>query len=209
MQYVLDIEFHNILTLTLQTHPYRDLARALLWAGPRWLCSGETCSRIMGTSGNCMSFHDPTYSLKVKKQGDYFVDDTATRVTLNTLKQDQQDVFDQLRFIEQLHCDVLCSLGHKLAIDNYSFYAADYERGKCKHVHKLIHEMPGSINIRETHTSAPISVERLQPFQAHKTLGCRLALNFNQNMQFRKLHEKLSHRNSRVRSSFLTAEEKI
>ena len=189
--------------------PIQGSGQGIGWAGPRWLCSGDTCSRILAQTGSGMSFRDPTYTFKVKKQGDYFVDDTATGVTLNTLKQDQHDVFDQLQFIEQLHSDILFSLGHKLAIDKCSFYAADYERGKFKHEHKLIHEMPGSINIRETHTSAPISVKRLQPFQAHKTLGCQLALNFNQKMQFRKLNEKLSHWNSRVKSSFLTAEEKI
>ena len=123
-----------------------------------------------------MQFEDPSYSIKVLKQGDYFFDDTATGVTLNTLKQDQRDVFDQLQFIEQLHSDILFSMGHKLAIDKCSFYAADYITGKYKHDFKLIHEFPGAIHIRETHTSEPITVTRLQPFQAHKTLGCHIAL---------------------------------
>ena len=190
-------------------NPIQGSGQGIGWAGPRWLCSGDTCSRIMAKSGTGMLFNDPSYSIKVKKQGDYFVDDTATGVTINTLRQDQKDLFDQLNFIEQLHSDILFSLGHKLAIDKCSFYAADYVRGKLKHEHKLIHELPGCINIRETHDSSPISVKRLQPFQAHKTLGCNIALNYNQGMQFRVLHKKLEHWNSKVKSSFLTASEKI
>lgn len=94
-----------------------------------------------------MFFH----SLKVRKQGDYFVDDTATGVILNTLKEDQKNIFDQLNFIEKLHSNILFSLGHKLAIDKCSFYVADYARGKLKHEQKLIHELPGNISVRETH----------------------------------------------------------
>ena len=179
------------------------------WAGPRWLCSGDTCSRIMSKCGTGMHFFNPTKSTTVRKQGDYFVDDTATGVTLNTLKSDQRDIFDQLNFIEQLHSDILFSLGHKLAIDKCSFYAADYHRGKLKHDYKLIHELPGCVHIRETHTSAPINVKRLQPFQAHKTLGCQISLNVNQGKQFRELHKKLESWNSKVKSSFLSASEKI
>ena len=63
----------------------------------------------------------------------YFIDDTATGATINTLKADQRDIFEQLQFIEQLHSDILFSLGHKLAIDKCSFYAADFQRGKLKH----------------------------------------------------------------------------
>ena len=37
------------------------------WAGPRWLCSGDTCSRILSKTGTGMHFHDPSYSLKIKK----------------------------------------------------------------------------------------------------------------------------------------------
>ena len=175
---------------------------------PRWLCSGDTCSKIMAKKGTGMFFHDPDKKLTVRKQGNYFVDDTATGVTLNTLRADQRDIFDQLNFIEQLHSDILFSLGHKLAIDKCSFYAADYIRGNLKHAHKLILELPGTIHIRETHTSNPINVKRLQPFQAHKTLGCHLALNYNQGKQFRELHKKLEQWNCKVKSSFLTASEK-
>ena len=170
--------------------PIQGSGQGIGWAGPRWLCSGDTCSRIMEKAESGMLFYDPTGSVKVRKQGDYFVDDTATGVTLNTLRQDQRDIFQQLQFIEQLHSDILFSMGHKLAIDKCSFYAADYCRGKFKHDFKLIHEIPGSISIREAHTSEPIAVKRLQPFQAHKTLGCHIALNFNKNMQYRQLHKK-------------------
>lgn len=189
--------------------PIQGSGQGIGWAGPRWLCSGDTCSRIMSEANSGMKFADPTYSLKVRKQGDYFVDDTATGVTLNTLKQDQRDIFEQLQCLEQLHSDVLFSMGHKLAIDKCSFYAADFNRGKYKHEFKLIHELPGSLHVRETHTSNPIPVKRLQPFQAHKTLGCHIALNFNQKMQFRKLNDKLLDWNTKMKSSFLSATEKI
>ena len=189
--------------------PIQGSGQGIGWAGPRWLCSGDTCSRILAESKSGMSFSDPTYSIKVRKQGDYFVDDTATGVTLNTLRADQRDIFEQLQDIEQLHSDVLFSLGHKLAIDKCSFYAADYIRGKIQHEHKLIHELPGTVHIREGHTSHPTNVKRLQPFQAHKTLGCHIALDSNQKRQFIVLNDKLKTWNSKIVSSFLNKKDRI
>ena len=156
-----------------------------------------------------MYFHDPTYSIKICKQGDYFIDDTATGVIINTLKADQRDIFEQLQFIEQLHSGILFSLGYKLAIDKCSFYTADFQRGKIKHEWKLIHELPGSVHIREGHHTQPIGVKRLQPFEAHKTLGCQIALNGNQRRQFAVLNDKLSAWNSKIVSSFLNRKDRI
>ena len=62
------------------------------------------------------------------------MDDTVTGVTLNTLNENQKDILEQLNCIEQLHSDILFSLGHKLAIDKCSYYAADYTWGKPKHM---------------------------------------------------------------------------
>lgn len=110
--------------------PTQGSGQGIGWTGPRWLSSSDSCSRIMSKANPGMLFTDPSYSVKVRKQGDYFIDDTATGVTLNILKQDQRNIFDQLQCIEQLHSDILFSIGHKLAIDKCSFYAADYIRGK-------------------------------------------------------------------------------
>ena len=49
--------------------PIQGSGQGIGWAGPRWLCSGDTCSRILSKTGTGMHFHDPSYSLKIKKTG--------------------------------------------------------------------------------------------------------------------------------------------
>ena len=114
-----------------------------------------------------------------------------------TLKADQKDVFDQLQFIEQMHSDIRFSMGHKLAIGKCSFYNEDHHWRGIKHEWKLIHELPG------------INVKQLQPFQAHKTLGCHIALNGNQKRQFLVLDDKLRKWNNKIVSSFLNNNDRV
>ena len=65
------------------------------WAGPRWINSSDTCSRIMEKSCAGMHFHDPTHQLSIRKRGDFFLDDTATGITINTVHPDK-NILQQL-----------------------------------------------------------------------------------------------------------------
>ena len=49
--------------------PIQGSGQGIGWAGPRWLCSGDTCSRIMSKTKSGMYFHDPTYSIKSENRG--------------------------------------------------------------------------------------------------------------------------------------------
>ena len=48
----------------------------------------------------------------------------------------------------------------------------------------LVHELKGEITIQEAFDSIPVRMKRLQPFQAHKTLGCFVAINGQSKRQF-------------------------
>lgn len=105
-----------------------------------------------------MHFLDPTLTLHVKRRGDYFVDDRANGANGHALK-DHSNVLDQVRHDEQL---------------NVHFYY------KTRHRHKTIAEEPGELYIQETFTSNLVPVPRMEPSEAHESLGCLIAIDNNQ-----------------------------
>ena len=60
--------------------PTQGAGQGLGWAGPKWLNTADTCSRILNDTCTGMVYEDPYRDIKVSKVADYFVDDTATGV---------------------------------------------------------------------------------------------------------------------------------
>ena len=113
-----------------------------------------------------MKFLDPSGDTNVKKRGDFFVDDTSTGVTLNTVFKNFT-ILQQLAHDEQIHAHILFAMGYKLALDKCSYYILTFVRDGIRHRCSLIHEFPGEMYLRETFTSNPVLVKLLHPFTAH------------------------------------------
>ena len=73
----------------------------------------------------------------------------------------------------------------------------------------LIHYLEGEITIQEAFDSIPVRMTRLQPFQAHKTLGCFVAINGQSKRQFLVVKKQIQEWAAKVRGSFLNKKEKI
>ena len=69
--------------------------------------------------------------------------------------------------------------------------------------------MEGTITIQEAFDSEPVVMKRLQPFQAHRTLGCHVAINGQSRRQFIGLEKKIQEWAAKIRGSFLSKKEKI
>ena len=182
--------------------------QGVAWAGPRWLNSGDTCSQLLRKHCAGMYFFDPSKSLHVRRTGDHFVDDRANGTNLSAMTSDIS-LLQQLQHDEQFHAHVLFSLGHKLAIDKCKFYIATFQRDSIRHRHKRISEEPGVMSIQETFESEPVPVRRLEPFQAHESLGCDLTIDGNQAPQLLKVTNTISTWKTQITFSTLTNDEKF
>ena len=189
-------------------NPIQGSGQGIGWARPRWLNSSDTCSRIMEERCAGMHYHDPSNDIQVKKRGDFFVDDTSTGVTENRLFGNNT-ILDQLAHDEQVHAHVLYAMGHRLALDKCCYYLMLFVRDGVKHRCCLVHEYPGEMELEEAFDSLPVQVKRLQPFEAHRTLGCFIAIDGNQGKQYRELLDKVQKWNRRVTTSFLIAEDRL
>ena len=178
------------------------------WAGPRWLNSSDTWSKIMEERCAGMHYYDPTNDISVKKRGDFFVDDTSTGVTGNAIFKDKT-ILEQLAHDEQVHAHILYVMGHKLALDKCCYCIMVFARDGIKHCCCLIHEYPGNLDLQEAFDSLPVRVKRLQPFAAHRTLGCFIAIDGNSGKHFRVLWDKVKTWNRKVTSSFLFTEDRL
>ena len=130
-----------------------------------------------------MSFSDPQKILHVKRTGDHFVDDRANGTNASAIQTDLT-VLEQLQQDEQFHAHVLFSLGHKLAIDKCKFHFVTFQRSGILHHHTLSQDNPGTMSIQEMFSSIPATVRRLEPHQAHQSLGCLITIDGNQEEQF-------------------------
>ena len=76
--------------------------QGVAWAGPRWLNSGDTCSRLLRKHCAGMYFFYPNKSLHVRRTGDHFVDDRANGTNLSAMTTDI-GLLQQLQLDEQFH----------------------------------------------------------------------------------------------------------
>ena len=91
-------------------YPTEGSGQGISWAGPRWTATSTSISNIMKKTNTGMRFIDPTGEILIEKNSDFFVDDTATGVTDNAVK-DGRSVLEHLRKDEQKHAFLLFCFG--------------------------------------------------------------------------------------------------
>ena len=188
--------------------PTQGAGQGLGWAGPKWLNTADTCSRILNATCTGMVYEDPYHDILVSKIADYFVDDTATGVNSDAISDDKS-VLQHLALTEQKHAHVLFAAGHKLALDKCSFYLVDFKRSGSKYSYKRINDLPGTLMLNETFQNDPVLVPRLQPNQAHKTLGHHLAVDGNNKKHFTVMKSKLRQWANKIKTCSLCGYDRV
>ena len=184
------------------------MGQGLGWSGAIWMATSDTICKIIEREGAGMKYTSPDKTIVVTKNGDLFVDDTALGVTEGTVI-DGRTVLDQLQKDEQKHAFLLFAAGHRLALQKCCYYLSGYKREGTKHRHALIHELPGELKLRETFGGELKTVKRLQPFQAHRTLGNYLAINGRQDAQLRFLRKQVKQWVQRIKLSSLSKSNRL
>lgn len=123
-------------TYTTET-PLQGAGQGIGWAGPKWVNTSDTRSKMMNNMCTGMIFKDPFGNVVVVKIADYFVDDTATGVTENAV-EDERSVLEHLQDTEQKHADILHVCGHKLALDKCVYYYTKFKRVGLEYKHTSI-----------------------------------------------------------------------
>lgn len=190
------------------TTPTQGAGQGLGWAGPKWLNTADTCSKILNDTCVGMKFEDPFRTINISKVADYFVDDTATGVNADAI-EDDSDILKNLHDTEQKHAHVLFSAGHKLALDKCSFYLVDFHRSGTQYKYKRVRDYDGELCLNETFDHNPVRVHRLEPNMAHKTLGHFLAVDGNWNEHFARMMAKLRKWSNSIKSSALHGVDRI
>ena len=189
-------------------NPTFGMGQGLGWSGAVWMVSSDTICKILEHECAGMMFISPDKKIIVTKRGDLFVDDTALGVTANRIKNGNT-VLQQLEQDEQKHALLLFAEGHRLALQKCCYYISTYIREGTKHRHKLIHEEPGELRLREGYGLELKTVKRLQPFEAHRTLGNFISINGRQTCQFRHLKKLVRTWVNRVKSSALSKQNRL
>ena len=125
---------------TTQSYQYTESTRiqgsgqGIGWAGPRWTVSSDTISSIMAERCTGMKFTDPSQSIEIKRNGDFFVDDLDIGVTEDAIEDKSKSTATCLQEDEQIHSLVLNGIGHCLNPIKMSYYDIKYRREGIGHV---------------------------------------------------------------------------
>ena len=187
--------------------PTHGSGQGIGWAGVKFTKTSDTISKAMAKNCAGMKFQDPDHAITIEKNGDLFVDDTAIGVTDNA--KTKETVLEQLEFDQQKHGLYMYSAGHKLAFDKCYFYLIDFIRDGYGHRHKLIHELDGSLELREGFDTQYKPIKRLQPFASHKTLGIHIAADGNQKGQKRALKKKIEEWCQKLKTRYLNGHDTL
>ena len=123
--------------------------------------------------------------------------------------KDYASVFEHLAHTEQKHDHELFAAGHKLALDKCSYYLTDFKRHGPSLKYRWIQDLPGELHLNETFHHNLVRVPRLQPNQAHKTLGHNLALDGNNKQHLKIMQQKLRAWTNKVKTSALCGYDRI
>ena len=184
------------------------MGQGLGWSGAIWMATSDTICKILAREGAGMRFISPDRSIIVTKNGDLFVDDTALGITAGTVK-DGNTILQQLQKDEQKHAFLLYAAGHRLALQKCCYYLSSYKREGTKHRHALIHEYPGELKLQEIFGGTLKTVRRLQPFEAHRTLGNYITINGRQDAQLRFLQKQVNNWVNRINLSSLSKSNRL
>ena len=182
--------------------------QGLGWSGPLWINTSDTISRILNDKCGGMRFQSYDGKIIVVKKGDFFIDDTATGVTADCV-QGGNTVIMQLKNDEQLHAFLLFAAGHRLALHKCSFYLVSFERKGLGFRFLSAEELEGQLHLREGFDEPPKEVPRLEPWQAHKTLGHYLSVSGNTDKQVESIKTLIRQWVGQIQQSTLGGEDRI
>ena len=177
------------------------------WAGVKFTRTSDTICKVMQKTCKGMLFTDPEECIKVEKNANLFVDDTALGVTKNQCGD--KNALQQLILDQQKHAFLLFASGHKLALDKCMYYWIDFIRDGDKYRHKFIEEMDGDMYLQEGYQYSRQKIKRLQPFASHRTLGSYISVNGNQEKQKKVLAEKIDNWCIKLHTRYLNGKDTL
>ena len=188
--------------------PTHGSGQGIGWAGVKFTRMSDTISKVMQEQCVGMKFENPDKTLKVEKNGDIFVDDTALGVTKNC-SNNGNDALEQLKEDQQKHAYLLYASGHKLALDKCAFYWIKYVQEGLHQRPMMNHEAPGELYLREGYGGEEKKIKRLQPYECHRTLGHYVSATSNQARQKREIKKKIEEWCDKLRTRYLNGTDTI
>ena len=92
---------------------------------------------------------------------------------------------------------------------NAFFYFAEYKLKGTKFVHTSIAQSPGELHLKPKFDGYTESIRRLEPDDAHKTLGIFVTITNNQTKKLSVLKEIVKDWARKIQSSSLSNEDKV
>ena len=104
---------------------------------------------------------------------------------------------------------MLFASGHLLALFKCIFYYYAFKRSGTKWVHTHNEDLAGKLFLQSKYGGEQEEIRRLQPDEAHKTLGCHISVDMSQKKQFDIVKDMILTWTRKIRSSPLSNEDRL
>ena len=116
---------------------------------------------------------------------------------------------EHLQSDEQIHGFLLFASRHLLALFKCFFYYFAFKLVGTKFVPTRNEELPGKLFLQSKYGGKQEEIRRLQPDEAHKTLGCHISVDMSQEKQLEIVRDIILNWTRRINSSPLSTSDRM
>ena len=167
--------------------PIWGLGQGISWAGSCWQFTATTIENCLKKTCIGATLRDPDRVYIIHPFLKFFIDDT-TKICNQTLEN--RTLLQQARHNMQKHNNFVDATGGALALDKCRFFYIKYEFDKNHNATPMLtKDNPGELIIQTN--NGPVTIKRLEPDEARKTLGCLISPTLNQLPQLNELKKMI------------------
>ena len=157
-----------------------------------WNSMNDVISICLKENQDKMTFSSPTRKIISERSNDSFVDNTAIGLTAQPLES-PEGITTRMNVLANKYDKYLNLSGGRLAVHKCLWYFLGYKRRGDKIYPVTIKESPHlQVNITEAFSGKNIRIKRMDPSEAHKTLGVWLAIDGNSKKEVEFLQGKVN-----------------
>ena len=167
--------------------PVWGLGQGISWAGSCWQFTATSIEKCLQKTCSGAILTNPMNNIRLTPFLKFFIDDT-TKICNHT--EQYSTIMEQTTHNMQKHSNYVSSTGGALALDKCRYYHIKFTFDENHDAQILSNsDNPGNLVILDSISQKQIQIQRVEPNEARRTLGCFISPTNNQTKQYEALRQ--------------------
>ena len=182
--------------------PVWGLGQGISWAGSCWQFTATSIENCLKRTCCGALISNPMNTIRITSFLKFFIDDT-TKICNQTFHH--PTIMEQTTHNMQKHFNYVVSTGGTLALDKCRFYFIKFQFDDNHDAVIMSNDdNPGDLEIFDSINNTRIKIQRIEPNEARRTLGCFISPTNNQTKQLSVLREFIIEWKNQMKFSSLS-----